>query len=215
MSVRRGSRGPRGVDATNAILGVMTIGVLGLLGWCIATQVQVSRVSDRLSCLPNATFQNLTVSTFQIIQNVTSTTSPLFIGSAGIDTTAGTFFMTTRLDGTVSLSGGKLAILGVWASFTTNFVGDGLTIASITIDMSNSNGIPIELAQVFPFVQLPMILVGQNDNRAAPSSFLWNGPIPGIPTTQLQIAIIPGLNAPAQMYTSQYIEFALGDYVPA
>jgi hypothetical protein len=208
--VSRSSR-EKGVDATNILLGIMTIVVLGLLGWAVATQVQVSRVADRIG---NATFRNLTVATFQILQNLTSTTSPLFVRAENINTTEGTFYFATRLTGQTSFSGAKTAVLTVWAVVQTTFTGDGTTVAQLAINMSNTNGVLLaSVPGVFNFVQFPILFVGE-DGLAPQGSFVSNEPGTGLTLTQLGIAIIPSVGSPPQKYTSQLIEIVLGDYFP-
>lgn len=213
MSIRRVSKNSRekSIDATNILLGVMTIVMLGLLAWLIVTQVQVSRVADRIG---NATFQNLTVATFQILQNLTSTTSPLFVRAENINTTEGTFYFTTRLTGQTSFSGAKTAVLAVWAVMETTFTGDGTTMAQLAINMSNTNGILLaSVPGVFNFIQFPMLFVGE-DGLAPQGSFVSNEPGSGLTLTQLGIAIVPFPGSPPQKYTSQLVEVVLGDYFP-
>lgn len=212
MSRRAAAESAR--QTTNVMLGVLTVIVLGLLGWQIATQVQVSRVA----WLQNVTFTNMTVSTFQSIQNVSSTASSLFVASSGIDNTTGAFFITTILNGQTSYSGATIATFGIYYAFTTTFVGDDATPAYIVIDIANLHGLVLELAPApFNFVQLPLFSVGAMDGLIPQQAYLISGPaFPYVPVsnTQLAILLVPSNTAPAQRYTSQYLEFGIGAYLP-
>lgn len=216
MSRRAAAESAR--QTTNAVLGVLTLAVLGVLGWQIATQVQVSRVADRLQCLPNATFQNMTVATFQSIQNISSPASAYYAGSSGMDNTTGAFFVTVILNGQTSYSGATIATCGIYFSMTTTFVGDGVTPTYVIIDVANLHGLPFVLGpNPFNFLQLPIFSIGETDGQPPSFAFLVNGPsftLAPVSDTQFAVYFTPQNGAPMQRYTSSFLEFAFGDYFP-
>lgn len=138
---------------------------VSLFAWQIAIQVQVSNVDGAVPPLALLTTGvNRTVHYFQ------TSASPQYVSSSGIDVNS--FLIVGIIDDTITLSGSKKSTANIFCFMTTTFTGDGVTAASLTINVGNTvfviGGAPVNLPYMFGSVSNYVVgrLVG---NSAIPS----------------------------------------------
>lgn len=185
---------------THTMIGLLTVMTLGLLGWNIALQVQISRV-------PN--FQNTTVGTFRELLFVPNDQTIGYNASNGID--ASNFIGVVNVLISETASGKATGILEFFVAFSTTFVGDGTSNATLVLTMPSDRLHGLSFTQQgFPNPQLPVLFYGTNDGLMYPGgafAFL-------LDAGTVAIVFIPPNAAPIQGYQMQYQSLGLGDYYP-
>lgn len=124
----------------------LSIILVGLIGWQIGIQVQVSHVD---SAVPPLSFMK--TNTSQHVYFFTTSTSPEYVSSVGINNNS--FLFVCTIDKITTLSGLSKSFILVFTNLGTTFVGDGVTAASLTINLPDQSfvvgGVPVNLPVVY------------------------------------------------------------------